>query len=71
MIDAGHGMALARQATVPGIVAISARHGLPEIVHTDQSSQFTGTEFIATLVRHNTPISLDGQGCRRELATYP
>jgi hypothetical protein len=38
---------------------------------TDQGSQFTGTAFIATLMRHNTPLSLDGQGRWRELPTSP
>jgi hypothetical protein len=38
-------------------------------MHTNQGSQFTGTEFIATLIRHDTPTSLGGQGYWRELPT--
>ena len=42
------------------------RHGLPEIMNTDQGSQFTGTEFIATLTQHRIRISMDGKGCWRD-----
>ena len=42
------------------------RHGVPEIVNTDQGSQFTGLEFIDTLKRHNIAISMDGKGCWRD-----
>ena len=42
------------------------RHGTPEIVNTDQGSQFTGSEFIAALKQHNIAISMDGRGCWRD-----
>jgi putative transposase len=42
------------------------RYGTPEIMNTDQGSQFTGTEFIATLERHHIAISMDGKGCWRD-----
>jgi putative transposase len=42
------------------------RYGVPEIMNTDQGSQFTGTEFIATLTRHHIRISMDGKGCWRD-----
>jgi putative transposase len=42
------------------------RHGTPEIVNTDQGSQFTGSEFIDVLKRHNIAISMDGKGCWRD-----
>jgi putative transposase len=42
------------------------RYGIPEIMNTDQGSQFTGTEFIATLERHHIAISMDGKGCWRD-----
>jgi len=42
------------------------RYGVPEIVNTDQGSQFTGSEFIGVLKRHNIAISMDGRGCWRD-----
>ena len=42
------------------------RHGKPEIVNTDQGSQFTGTEFIGKLHEHGIAISMDGKGCWRD-----
>ncbi len=42
------------------------RHGVPEIINTDQGSQFTGNEFIGTLERHHIAISMDGKGCWRD-----
>jgi putative transposase len=41
-------------------------YGVPEIMNTDQGSQFTGTEFIDTLERHHIAISMDGKGCWRD-----
>jgi putative transposase len=43
-----------------------ARYGAPEIVNTDQGSQFTGEEFIAELKRHDIAISMDGRGQWRD-----
>jgi putative transposase len=43
-----------------------ARHGAPEIVNTDQGSQFTGSEFIGKLQAHQIAISMDGKGCWRD-----
>jgi putative transposase len=42
------------------------RYGTPDIVNTDQGSQFTGSEFIGVLKRHNIAISMDGKGCWRD-----
>jgi putative transposase len=42
------------------------RYGVPEIMNTDQGSQFTGSEFIATLTKHDIRISMDGKGCWRD-----
>ncbi len=39
-----------------------ARYGRPEIFNTDQGSQFTSTEFIATLQEAGIRISMDGKG---------
>lgn len=43
-----------------------ARYGAPEIVNTDQGSQFTSEEFIAELKRHDIAISMDGRGQWRD-----
>jgi putative transposase len=42
------------------------RYGTPEIVNTDQGSQFTGSEFIDVLKTRNIAISMDGKGCWRD-----
>jgi putative transposase len=42
------------------------RHGVPEIVNTDQGSQFTGSEFIGKLKSREIAISMDGKGCWRD-----
>jgi len=39
------------------------KHGLPEIVNSDQGSQFTSNEYIALIKSYNhTKISMDGKG---------
>lgn len=43
-----------------------SRYGVPEIVNTDQGSQFTGSEFIGKLKHHEIAISMDGKGCWRD-----
>ena len=42
------------------------RYGVPEIMNTDQGSQFTGSAFIDTLATHRIQISMDGKGCWRD-----
>ena len=42
------------------------RYGKPEIVNTDQGSQFTCTDFIDVLKTHEIAISMDGKGCWRD-----
>ena len=42
------------------------RHGTPEIVNTDQGSQFTSEEFISKLKANGIAISMDGKGCWRD-----
>jgi putative transposase len=42
------------------------RYGSPEIMNTDQGSQFTSSEFIATLQSNGIAISMDGKGCWRD-----
>jgi len=39
-----------------------ARYGPPEIVNTDQGSQFTGADWITTLTEAGVRISMDGRG---------
>ena len=43
-----------------------ARHGKPEIVNTDQGSQFTGQAFTGVLAGHGVTISMDGKGAWRD-----
>ena len=43
-----------------------ARHGKPEIVNTDQGSQFTSLEFIEKLNSREIAISMDGKGAWRD-----
>ena len=43
-----------------------ARHGRPEIVNTDQGSQFTGAAFTSVLIKHDIAISMDGKGAWRD-----
>lgn len=43
-----------------------ARYGCPEIVNTDQGSQFTSVEFLNVLRRRQIAISMDGKGCWRD-----
>jgi putative transposase len=43
-----------------------ARHGAPEIVNTDQGSQFTGADFIEAVRKSGASISMDGKGCWRD-----
>jgi putative transposase len=37
-------------------------YGKPEIFNTDQGAQFTGSEFVGTLLAHEVLISMDGRG---------
>jgi putative transposase len=43
-----------------------ARHGMPEIVNTDQGSQFTGAAFTGVLAAKGIRISMDGKGAWRD-----
>lgn len=43
-----------------------ARYGAPEIMNTDQGSQFTSGAFIGLLQEHGIRISMDGKGCWRD-----
>lgn len=43
-----------------------ARYGTPEIVNTDQGSQFTAIEFTDTVLAHGCKLSMDGRGAWRD-----
>ena len=43
-----------------------ARWGTPEIVNTDQGSQFTATEFTDTVLERGCKLSMDGRGAWRD-----
>ena len=43
-----------------------ARHGKPDIVNTDQGSQFTGAGFTGVLANNGIAISMDGKGAWRD-----
>ena len=42
------------------------KYGTPEIMNTDQGSQFTSSDFIGLVKRHGIDISMDGKGCWRD-----
>ena len=42
------------------------KYGAPEIMNTDQGSQFTSSAFISVLKQHHVQISMDGKGCWRD-----
>lgn len=41
-------------------------HGGPEILNTDQGSQFTSTAFVSLVQQHGIQLSLDGKGAWRD-----
>jgi putative transposase len=43
-----------------------ARYGTPEIVNTDQGSQFTATEFTQAVLSRGCQLSMDGRGAWRD-----
>ena len=43
-----------------------ARHGKPEILNTDQGSQFTGAAFTGVLIKNGIAVSMDGKGAWRD-----
>ena len=51
---------------VETLEAALARHGKPEIVNTDQGSQFTGAAFTVVLIQNGIAISMDGKGAWRD-----
>jgi len=55
--------------TVDFLEAVEAAirdYGTPEILDTDQDSQFTGTTFVDLVQQHGIQISMDGKGSWRD-----
>ena len=46
--------------------AAFARFGTPDIVNTDQGSQFTAAEFAQTVLSRGAKLSMDGRGAWRD-----
>jgi putative transposase len=42
------------------------RYGCPEIVNTDQGSQFTSSDFVECVHRHGIALSMDGKGAWKD-----
>jgi putative transposase len=42
------------------------KYGCPEILNTDQGSQFTSTAFVGLVQQHGIALSMDGQGAWRD-----
>lgn len=61
-------ISLAADAAVEALREAIARYGRPEIMNTDQGSQFTAADFIGVLHEHGIRISMDGKGCWRDKA---
>jgi putative transposase len=59
-------ISLAADAAVDALKEAIARYGVPQIMNTDQGSQFTATEFIDVLREHDIRISMVGKGCWRD-----
>ena len=59
-------ISLAADAAVEALREAIARNGVPEIMNTDQGSQFTAKDFIDVLREHQISISMDGKGCWRD-----
>jgi putative transposase len=43
-----------------------SRYGVPEIVNTDQGSQFTSADFVSCVHRHKIALSMDGKGAWKD-----
>lgn len=59
-------ISLAADAAIEALKEAIARHGAPQIMNTDQGSQFTASDFIDVLREHAVRISMDGKGCWRD-----
>jgi putative transposase len=57
---------LAADACVEALEEAIHRYGAPQIMNTDQGSQFTSSAFVGMLDHHGIRISMDGKGCWRD-----
>ena len=59
-------ISLAADAAVDALEEAITRYGVPEIMNTDQGSQFTASAFLDVLREHDIRISMDGKGAWRD-----
>ena len=57
---------LTAESCVEALEEAIQRYGMPEIMNTDQGSQFTSHAFIETLKQNEIQIRMDGKGCWRD-----
>ena len=57
---------LTADACVDALEEAISKYGSPQIMNTDQGSQFTSADFIAVLENNTISISMDGKGCWRD-----
>ena len=53
-------------APIEALEEAIVKYGTPEIMNTDQGSQFTSADFIGVLETNKIRISMDGKGCWRD-----
>jgi len=53
-------------ASIEALEEAIVKYGTPEIMNTDQGSQFTSADFIGVLDTNQIRISMDGKGCWRD-----
>jgi len=65
-----HRVAITMEAehAVAALEEAFAKYGLPEIVNTDQGSQFTSTDFTDAVLSRGIALSMDGKGSWRDKA---
>ncbi|WP_425127333.1 IS3 family transposase [Burkholderia gladioli] len=63
-----HRVAITLEAShaVEALEEAFARYGLPDIVNTDQGSQFTASAFTEAVLGRDIQLSMDGKGCWRD-----
>jgi putative transposase len=61
-----HKVAITMEAVHAKEVIEQARHGVPEIVNTDQGTQFTAEEFTSVVLAKSCKLSMDGRGAWRD-----
>jgi len=54
------------QFCLDAVIDAIDKYGTPEIMNTDQGSQFTSLAFTDLLKQHHIRISMDGKGCWRD-----